>query len=59
MLVIRGYTAKGFITNDPGTRNGEEYFYTEEVLFNAIHDWNGSPDTIEAGRKVAISVGPE
>lgn len=39
-LVIRGYTDNGkFITNDPGTRKGEEYVYDEQVLMSAIHDW--------------------
>lgn len=40
MLVIKGYDDKGFITNDPGTRKGESYYYTEAVLSKAIHDWN-------------------
>jgi hypothetical protein len=43
MLVIKGFTKDGkFITNDPGTRNGADYVYTEAVLLNAIHDWTGS-----------------
>lgn len=38
MLVIVGYDAKNkeFITNDPGTKRGENYHYNENVLFNAI-----------------------
>ncbi|MBI2636943.1 MAG: C39 family peptidase [Parcubacteria group bacterium] len=39
MLVIRGYTDTQFITNDPGTRRGEEFMYTHDALINAIHDW--------------------
>ncbi len=39
-LVIRGYTKDGkFITNDPGTRKGQGYVYTQSVVMNAIHDW--------------------
>lgn len=39
-LVIRGYTKDSkFITNDPGTRKGEEYLYDQYVLMAAIHDW--------------------
>ncbi len=46
MLVLRGYEDGRFITNDPGTRHGENYTYTEDVLMNAIHDWNnGDPTT--------------
>lgn len=53
MLVIRGYTRDGkFITNDPGTRRGEEFIYREADLLNAVHDWNGGDVT--NGRKVMI-----
>jgi hypothetical protein len=40
-LVIRGYDllTHEFITNDPGTRKGENYRYPEKVLFNAIRDY--------------------
>jgi len=41
MVLVRGYdpnTAE-FITNDPGTRRGEEYRYPADVLFNAIEDY--------------------
>lgn len=44
MLVVRGYEDGRFITNDPGTRHGENYTYAEDVLMSAIHDWNnGDP----------------
>ncbi|MDD2680853.1 MAG: C39 family peptidase [Patescibacteria group bacterium] len=41
MLVILGYnpTTDVFITNDPGTRNGENYRYNTDVLFQAIRDY--------------------
>jgi len=41
MIVIRGYnpTTKEFTTNDPGTRNGELYRYSESVLYGAIRDY--------------------
>jgi hypothetical protein len=41
MLVIIGYDAvkKEFITNDSGTRNGKNYRYSENVLFEAIRDY--------------------
>ncbi|MEX2053014.1 MAG: C39 family peptidase [Candidatus Paceibacterota bacterium] len=41
MLVIRGYdvSQKQFLTNDPGTRRGELYAYSENVLFEAIRDY--------------------
>ncbi len=66
MLVIKGYTKKGqFITNDPGTRRGENYVYPEQTVMAAIHDWQGpphGPDRGEAnitnGPKVALVVRP-
>ncbi len=46
MLVIRGYDATHFITNDPGTRLGQNYTYSTDVMMNAIRDWNdGDPLT--------------
>lgn len=38
MVLIKSYDAKKkqFITNDPGTRNGENYRYNEDLLFKAI-----------------------
>lgn len=40
MLVIVGYNEAGFITNDPGTKKGERFFYTYDELMNSIHDWD-------------------
>lgn len=54
MLVIKGYTEDGFITNDPGTRHGQDFFYTDEALLNANHDWNGGD--VEQGAKRMIVV---
>lgn len=51
MLVVVGYDSKNFITNDVGTRRGEGYKYDYDTLINAIHDWNGSTDTILSGPK--------
>lgn len=41
MLVIKGFNLKTseFITNDPGVRQGENYRYPINVLFNAIRDY--------------------
>lgn len=38
MILIKGYDykAKQFITNDPGTRRGENYRYPEKTIFNAL-----------------------
>ena len=56
MLVIKGYTKDGrFITNDPGTRRGANYLYDQNIVLNAIHDWNGGD--VKNGKKVVIVVG--
>jgi len=39
MLVVVGYNETEIITNDPGTREGESFSYSNDVFFNAIHDW--------------------
>lgn len=56
MLVIRGYddATEEFITNDPGTRRGEEYRYSYHTLLNALHDFPGSKEQILSGRKVIL-----
>ncbi len=51
MLVITGYDSTNFITNDVGTKRGKDYRYSYDTIINAIHDWNGSNDTIESGAK--------
>ncbi|OGY85413.1 MAG: hypothetical protein A3F54_01840 [Candidatus Kerfeldbacteria bacterium RIFCSPHIGHO2_12_FULL_48_17] len=57
MLVVKGYTKDGqFITNDPGTKRGEDFLYDEDVLLNAVHDWNGG--NVGEGAKVMIVVQP-
>lgn len=55
MLVIRGYTKTQFITNDPGTRRGENYPYDFETVLSANHDWNGGD--VSGGEKVVVAVG--
>jgi len=49
MLVIKGYDAQNFITNDVGTRKGESYIYKKEVIMKNLHDWN--PQDIHLGAK--------
>lgn len=41
MLVIKGYdyNTEEFITNDPGTKNGANYRYEKNLLFEAIRNY--------------------
>lgn len=56
MLVVRGYTATQLITNDPGTKNGENYKYSFTTLKNASADWNHTTDTIDESGSLMIVV---
>ncbi len=60
MLVIKGYdpAKKQFITNDPGTRKGQGYRYDQQVLFNAIYDYDtgGTRDHGQTSRNAIIIV---
>lgn len=54
MLILTGYNGNMIITNDPGTKKGENYKYDIDVLYNAIHDFPGKKEDIEKGRKAMI-----
>lgn len=59
MLVIRGYDfeKKEFITNEVGTRQGENFRYPQETLFTAIRDYpTGNHLPISGNSKMAILV---
>lgn len=55
MFVLRGYTNDGyFIVNEPGTKRGEGYLYTVELVMEAMGDWNdGDPSN---GDKVVLMI---
>jgi VanZ family protein len=55
-LLVIGYDGDMIITNDPGTRNGQKYQYSLDVLYRAVHDFPGKPEEIEKGRKAMIVV---
>jgi len=59
MLVIIGYDAQTgeFITNDPGTKEGKGYRYSEEMLYRALRDYStGNKALIAEGNKKTIIV---
>lgn len=53
-LVLVGFDGDTVITNDPGTRKGAGYKYGIDVLYEAIHDFPGRPESIAQGRKAMI-----
>ncbi|HLM84532.1 MAG TPA: C39 family peptidase, partial [Candidatus Bathyarchaeia archaeon] len=52
MLVVKGYDAVNFITNDVGTRKGNSYTYQKEVIMKNMHDWNAK--NIHLGAKKVL-----
>lgn len=54
MFVIRGYTEKDFITNEPGTRQGKNYSYSYATVMEAIGDWAGHAPEIGPKRVMVI-----
>ena len=56
MLLIKGYDATGFITNDDGTRNGNSYHYSYTTLMAAAHDWSGDAASLTSNPSAAIVV---
>lgn len=53
-LVLIGYDGDTVITNDPGTRKGQNYRYNLKMLYDAIHDFPGDKLKIETGRKAML-----
>jgi len=54
MLVVKGFTAKQFITNDPGTRHGADYLYGTDTLMQAMSDYSDNDPA--HGTKIALVV---
>jgi len=61
VLVITGFdnNKKEFITHDPGTRRGQDFHYSYEIIQNAIHDFPGKKSDILEGAKNIILVKKE
>ncbi len=56
MVVVRGYDAKGFYVNDPGTEGGDGNQYTYDILKKAAADWNQVTKQMEPQSKIALVV---
>lgn len=55
-LVLVGYEGDQIITNDPGTKRGQGYKYNINTLYEAIHDFPGSKESIAKGKKAMIII---
>ncbi len=54
MLLIKGYTENKFITNDPGTKRGQDYLYDYQTIMEATHDWNGENAIGQGAKRVLV-----
>ncbi|MFA6130911.1 MAG: C39 family peptidase [Patescibacteria group bacterium] len=57
-LVVKGYTEDSFITNDAGTKYGQNYVYPFEVVMEAMGDWNGG-DPANGAKRIIIATPKE
>ncbi|MCH7759206.1 C39 family peptidase [Patescibacteria group bacterium] len=39
MVVVKGYNNQEIITHDPGTSQGEDFSYANDIFLESIHDW--------------------
>lgn len=56
MFLITGYNEKGFITNDPGTKRGQDLQYTYDILRGATGNWNHNAHEVDLSDKKIIIV---
>lgn len=56
MMLIKGYDKENFITNDVGSKRGENFIYKQSSLYSALHDWNEKD--IKKGKKRVIVLIP-
>lgn len=56
MMLITGYNEKGFITNDPGTKRGQDLQYTYDILRGATGNWNHARHEVDLTDKKIIIV---
>ncbi len=54
MLLLKGYTKTQFITNDAGTKRGENYPYNFKTILDTNHDWNGGDVTNGAKKMIFV-----
>lgn len=54
MLVIKGYVDNNFITNDPGTRRGEDFVYSFQNMIDSIFDWDTKKSSATGPKNVLV-----
>jgi len=59
MLVVTGYNGSTMVTNDPGTRKGEDYQYSYQTLYKAAGNYMHSTHQVDLNDKQIIIVSNE
>ncbi len=54
MMVIRGYDEKHFITNDVGTKRGENFIYPYETIMSAMHEWHDTDINLGEAKVIVL-----
>ncbi|MBU0577031.1 C39 family peptidase [Patescibacteria group bacterium] len=54
MLVIKGYDEENFITNDVGTKRGENFIYPYRTIISAMHEWHDEDITLGAKKIIVV-----
>jgi hypothetical protein len=54
MMVIKGYDEKHFITNDVGTKRGEDFIYPYKTIMDNIHDWHETDISLGAKKVIVV-----
>lgn len=54
MMVIKGYDEKHFITNDVGTKRGENFIYPYQTIMSAMHEWHDTDINLGAKKVIVL-----
>lgn len=54
MMVIKGYDAEHFITNDVGTKRGHNFIYPYATIMSTMHEWNNTDINLGAKKVIVI-----
>lgn len=57
MMVLKGYDKSHFITDDVGTKRGENFIYPYETIMSAMHEWNATDISLGAKRVIVFGAG--
>ena len=54
VFLVRGYNEKGYIVNEPGSKEGKEFIYSYKNIHESAADWDQDAGKIDYNKKVAL-----